>query len=55
MKFQGYIDQLPVGRPFEADNEQTALAEMDQLWDGLEVNGVHILATGEQLSVKAVA
>ena len=52
MRFQGYIDALPVGRSFEARDEAAALAEMDRRYEGMDCDGAHLTTHGETISVK---
>jgi hypothetical protein len=54
MKFQGYIDALPAGQPFEAEDEHAALAELDLHYDGMNCDGSHLTAHGETITVKEI-
>lgn len=60
MKFQGYIDGIQAGQPFEARDEAAALAEMDLRYDGMlipegmETSGEHLTQHGETITVKAL-
>lgn len=54
MTFQGYIDRIPAGRPFEARDEEAALREMDARYDGFDCGAEHLTEHGEVIQVEVV-
>jgi hypothetical protein len=54
VRFQGRIDTLPAGQPFEADDEEKALAHLDAMYDGMDCGGKHLTTNGETLTVERV-
>lgn len=53
MRFQTYIDGVPAGQPFDAEDASAALAEASDRYDGMPVAGACLTTNGESIEVES--
>lgn len=56
MTYQGFIDGIQAGQPFEAKDATEAIARMDRHYDGMDCGaGNHLTQHGETITVEVAA